>query len=181
MEAQYAPARVRSASALDAAAIARCHVASWRVGYRGHFPQSVLDSLSEEKRALMWGGFLREPDHGALVAVLTNDVLGFSHLIRSRDSDSSDHTGEIAAIYLAPDHLGQGLGRRLMQASLELARRRGYREVTLWVLDTNTRAQGFYEHMGFAPDGASKREQRIGYAITELRYRLTLRSSEKVS
>jgi hypothetical protein len=62
MEAELESAHVRSARSSDAPAIARCHVASWRVVYRGHFPQSVLDSLSEEKRELMWRGFLSEPD-----------------------------------------------------------------------------------------------------------------------
>jgi 8-oxo-dGTP pyrophosphatase MutT (NUDIX family)/GNAT superfamily N-acetyltransferase len=165
---------VRSATPHDVAAIARCHVRAWRAAYEGHVPQSVLDNLDEERRAAMWRRQLQGPGHGVLVAVRGDQVLGFSHLVRSRDGDATEDTGEITAIYVEPDHVGQGLGRALMLASLELAWRRSYRVLTLWVLESNARAQRFYTGFGFAPDGTSKLEKRDDHSLAELRYRLEL-------
>jgi GNAT superfamily N-acetyltransferase/8-oxo-dGTP pyrophosphatase MutT (NUDIX family) len=165
---------VRSAAAHDVPAIARCHVRAWRAAYVGHVPQSVLDNLDEERRAEMWRRQLQSAGHGVLVAVRARDVLGFSSIVRSRDGDATEDTGEIAAIYVDPDHVGQGLGRALMQASLELAWRRSYRAITLWVIESNTRAQRFYGSFGFVPDGASKTEKLGDHALAEVRYRVAL-------
>jgi 8-oxo-dGTP pyrophosphatase MutT (NUDIX family)/GNAT superfamily N-acetyltransferase len=167
---------VRSATSHDVPAIARCHVRAWRAAYQGHIPQSVLDNLDEERRAALWRRQLQAPSHGLLVAVRAEQVLGFSHLVRSRDGDATEDTGELTAIYVDPAHVGQGLGRALMQASLELAWRRSYRAVTLWVLESNARAQRFYAGFGFAPDGASKLEKRDDHALAEVRYRLEMPS-----
>jgi hypothetical protein len=44
----------------------------------------------------------------------------------------------------------------------------------LWVLDTNERARRFYEAAGWRPDGGTKREDRPGGTLNEIRYRRSL-------
>ena len=61
-----------------------------------------------------------------------------------------------------------------MQAGLDAMRARGYRDAVLWVLDDNPRARRFYEREGWALDGRTKREEFLGVAITEVRYRRVL-------
>ena len=63
-----------------------------------------------------------------------------------------------------------------MAEAFDFARARGFREMTLWVVDRNTRARSFYEALGFAPDGATKVEQRPGFVLEEVRYRMDLRA-----
>ena len=46
---------------------------------------------------------------------------------------------------------------------------RGYKKVTLWVLEENFNARKFYEKMGFKHDG-TKKEITIGKKLMELRY-----------
>ena len=46
---------------------------------------------------------------------------------------------------------GQGVGTALLDALCEEAARRGYREIRLDVIDTNTRARALYERYGFRP------------------------------
>ena len=100
---------------------------------------------------------------------------GFADCGPSRDDDSDQDTvGEVMAIYLNPDAWGMGLGRVLMAAALDHLAQAGYAEVTLWVLDTNVRAQRFYEAAGFAPDGAVKVDDSRGFPLRELRYRRSL-------
>ena len=50
------------------------------------------------------------------------------------------------------------MGKSLWQAGLAAMQRRGYHEVTLWVLDGNERALRFYEAAGFKADGVTRTE-----------------------
>ena len=44
--------------------------------------------------------------------------------------------------------------------------------MTLWVLKGNDRARRFYERLGYAHDGAEKRDtQTIGSPLDDVRYR----------
>ena len=44
----------------------------------------------------------------------------------------------------------------------------------LWVLETNERARGFYEHHGWHADGEIKRDTVHGFELREVRYELAL-------
>ena len=79
-----------------------------------------------------------------LVVRLNGKIVGFS----CYGTDDSG-AGEVFAIYLLKEAQGLGLGRKLSR----LGRRS---PVTLWVLENNDPAIGFYEHYGFRMDGAQK-------------------------
>ena len=80
--------------------------------------------------------------------------------------------GEIASLYVLPTEWRRGTGRRLGERALAEARERGFAEVMVWVLETNSRARRFYEALGFRPDGESKIFLERPYASwRELRYR----------
>lgn len=165
---------IRGATLDDVEAIARVHVQTWQVAYRGQLPDAWLDGLSETRRADLWRSTLQEADHGVLVALAADTVIGFCDPIRSRDDDATPDTGEIAAIYVDPAHWGRGAGHALLNAGVERARRAGHHTLTLWVLATNARARRFYERAGFCADGGEKREGRGAYVLHELRYRRSL-------
>jgi ribosomal protein S18 acetylase RimI-like enzyme len=79
---------------------------------------------------------LREPHANHLVGVVLN----------SRVSTGVGHTTQICAM---PGYQGRGLGRRLMEASLQALRVRGYTTVSLTVTSGNERAVRLYEKLGF--------------------------------
>ncbi|HJX28239.1 MAG TPA: GNAT family N-acetyltransferase [Thermoanaerobaculia bacterium] len=60
-------------------------------------------------------------------------------------------TSRIAAMGVAPDLRGQGLGRRLLTEAVEEARSRGDRAVLLEVIEQNTPAVQLYTSFGFRP------------------------------
>jgi ribosomal protein S18 acetylase RimI-like enzyme len=63
-------------------------------------------------------------------------------------------------LYVIPSRRGNGIGRALMEAVIELARERGADGIDLNTGETDAAARGLYESMGFtnregAPDGPS--------------------------
>jgi ribosomal protein S18 acetylase RimI-like enzyme len=180
--------QIRPATPLDAHPLAELHIASWRAAYVGQVPDDYLAGLSVAGREEMWqdilggsnagaggttlvlteGGAAGRGDHG------TEAIVGFASIAASRDADAGPGVGEVMGIYLAPDHWGQGSGRQLMNEALHRLEGQGFTTATLWVLDTNARAQHFYRAGGWAPDGATKTDDLRGFALHEVRYRRPL-------
>ena len=55
----------------------------------------------------------------------------------------------VGGLAVHPAMRGQGIGTRLLQAVFTFARERGFRTVSLEVVDTNPRARQLYERLGF--------------------------------
>ncbi len=164
----------RAAEVSDAPAIARAHVAGWKRGYAGIVSAAFLATLGEEQRARRWDQILRE-QRGVLVVEVEGRVEGFSGQAASRDADAKPSTGEVTAIYLHPDAWRHGAGSVLLAEAERALRRAGYAEVTLWVLEANTRARAFYEARGWRHDGTARIDTAlIGEPLSELRYRKEL-------
>jgi hypothetical protein len=63
----------------DAAQVARVHVRSWQVAYRGLLPDEYLDSLRAEDRAAQYTFALLGPDRPATTVALEGDeIYGFA-------------------------------------------------------------------------------------------------------
>ncbi len=169
---------IRPAVVEDAAQIAEVHVRSWQGAYRGLIPQDYLDGLDPARWAEWRTRKIRQVDWargGCLVAAAATGLVGFADFGPTRDADQdSALIGEVMAIYVAPDAWGAGCGRELMTTALGHLAHAGYRQVTLWVLDTNARARRFYELAGFEPDGADKVDDRGAFQLREVRYRRAL-------
>jgi GNAT superfamily N-acetyltransferase len=64
----------------------------------------------------------------------------------------------LAELYVVPDRRGRGLGRALMEATIELARREGANHIDLGTSEDDFAARALYESLGFSnregkPDG----------------------------
>ena len=79
---------------------------------------------------------------------------------------------ELKKMYVLREARGRGLGRQLMERSLEAARRAGYRRCYLETLEHMTEARGLYESRGFrpldAPMGSTGHSGCNGWYIREL-------------
>lgn len=172
----YLRLNIRTAQIADAAEIARIHVETWRVAYRGQIADAVLNAVSLQARATFWGEHLGRGKGMVFVAEDHQLIAGFCDLVPSRDKGGDlQGAAEIAAIYVHPSHWRKGAGRALCEAALKEAQGRAFRTVTLWVLASNHQAQQFYQKMGFSPDGAEKMEQLGGGCdLREVRFRRQL-------
>ncbi|MCK9932711.1 GNAT family N-acetyltransferase [Frankia sp. Mgl5] len=176
--------RVRRGLVSDAEQIARVHVLSWQVGYRGLLPQPLLDGLHPAQRVPRWMTTLSQaawPARGTLIADDTDDtddvgdIVGFADLRPTQDDDQdAGEVGEIVSFYVLPAAWGRGVGRHLMAAAVRDVDAAGFMCATLWVLETNLRARRFYAHLGWEPDGAVRDEIVGGTAIRDVRYRYRL-------
>ncbi len=96
-------------------------------------------------------------------------VLGFARTGPCGDRGIAVGTGEVHGLYLDPDRIGTGLGRRLFaHAVADLAAR--HDPIVVWHFAANAAAARFYERAGFVLDGGHRRSE---FGVPELRRRLT--------
>ena len=121
---------VRRATAADAAAVAQVFLASFHATY--DFPLAHTD---DEVR-----GWVRETiaTRETWIAVDDDRVVGWMVVA----------PGELDQLYIAPDRLGEGFGRGL----LEVAKERSPDGLSLYTFQVNARARRFYERNGFVAD-----------------------------
>jgi ribosomal protein S18 acetylase RimI-like enzyme len=129
----------------------------------------VDDRLEQHRRSL------EEPRAGWKTWVADDEgPVGFAVTGPSEDADAGERTAELYAIYLDPEQLGTGLGRRLFEHAVEDLRSRRFDTVTLWVLETNERARRFYEVAGWKHDGTVTSERVDCEMRPTVRYRVEL-------
>lgn len=90
-------------------------------------------------------------DH--LVAELDGRVVGYVRLGSPTPLLCNAHVRQIQGLVVAEEARGAGVGRALLRAVCEEARRHGARRLTLRVLGHNTPARRLYEAEGFAVEG----------------------------
>jgi len=81
------------------------------------------------------------------VALINNEVVGGAGIYPSNGLPLD--TCELVKMYLLPDARGMGLGRELIQRSVEFAKQAGYKKVYLESMPELTKALGIYEKFGF--------------------------------
>jgi ribosomal protein S18 acetylase RimI-like enzyme len=164
---------IRTATLADAPAVARIHVESWAVAYRGIMPADVIARTDLAYRTRFWTDRIANSEWPVFVIEEGGELLAFCQMVPSPDGNDDPTTvGHITSIHVLPHLRGQGHGRALLDQALAEFRRRGFAEVTLWVLEGNASARRFYERLGFRED-----EGRKTYPATdvpEARYRISL-------
>ena len=84
------------------------------------------------------------PKGALLVALAGTDVAG---CVALRPLDS--RTGEMKRLYVRSAYRSWGLGKRLVEAVIDAARRAGYSELRLDTLPSMAAAQALYHRLGF--------------------------------
>lgn len=180
---------IREATADDAVAVATAHVAAWRTGYRGVFPDAYLDTDEfAQRRHDRWEHRLRDgpPDNGnvlntILVPELDGRVVGFGHVGDEDVGDEGDGEpsgrGEVYGFYLHPDAWGSGIATLLM-AACEARLAAHFEQAVLWTLFDTPRSRRFYEKVGWVcgdgDDLLTDTWDPADESVTVVQYRRTL-------
>ena len=146
---------IRLAILDDAKYCADIHAKSWLFAYSHIVPNEII--IEHNARWLMiWNKMLANNKESHYVVTLDDVVIGFLTIAVSRDNDLKGSFYEIVGLYLSPNYIGLGFGKRTMNWIKEEIKSRGYDKISLWVLEENNRARSFYEKMGFVTDGEIK-------------------------
>jgi GNAT superfamily N-acetyltransferase len=158
----------------DEDAVARVHVRSWQVAYRGLLPDGYLDRLAPADWAALYTFAEAGPSlPHTTVAVGEDGICGFTTTGSCRDPDK-EGVGELYAIYVHPQWWDRGVGRLLIDdVRCRLAEQR-LSEAVLWVLKGNERAERFYRIDGWERDGHRRLQNVHGVTVDEIRYARSL-------
>ena len=98
---------------------------------------------------------LSAPDNIFLIAETESQPIGYAQLIiDSKDERLQEiKTLEIRRIYAIKEFIGKGVGRALIQATIQEAKQRGCASIWLGVWEKNPRAISFYKNWGFREVG----------------------------
>jgi GNAT superfamily N-acetyltransferase len=160
---------VRPARPGEGARLAEIFLASGRAAWARHLSPVGLAAVASPTDE--WERQIADPDVICLVAERRGAVSAFAVLCPSPDPDVDPSVVALLdRLYTEPAEWRRGLGRALLEASMEELASRGYREVTLWTAEWNT-SRGFYDATGWALDGADREKTFAGSTYTEVRYR----------
>jgi len=143
---------IRAAKPADTAAIGRLGALLVRL-HHDLDPQRFIAATSRTESA--YGSFLgtqlAEPNIVILVAERNGEVIGYSYA-GVEGTDYMALRGPAGAVYdivVDPAHRRHGVGRKLLDATLEALKSRGAPRVVLSTAERNSPAQRLFEHAGF--------------------------------
>ena len=132
---------IRQAREEDVMQIAEILVEDWQTAYRGIIDDDYLDSLDAEQRYRI--EIRRYQKY--TVAVENDEILGYAWN-ETADDEAADC--EIIALYVRYQKRNRGIGRALMQHSMDCFRKAGKKSMIIWCLRDNHESRKFYEKMG---------------------------------
>jgi ribosomal protein S18 acetylase RimI-like enzyme len=93
---------------------------------------------------------------------------GFSQFRLRRSHYTGLPDAHVEELYVVPGHRGQGIGRTLLEATMEAAREAGATHIELTTGETDTEARSLYESSGFTNREGSPQGPRMLYYEREL-------------
>jgi ribosomal protein S18 acetylase RimI-like enzyme len=124
-----------------------------QLAYAAHVDSEINDQYRSEAGSLK---FLRNivllPGCGQFVpeaSFLVRPANGDPPIAMILTSTVDAGVGHTTQLCVMPGYQGHGIGRQLMERSIEALQRRNYESLSLTVTSVNTRAVGLYERLGF--------------------------------
>ncbi|MFZ1060690.1 MAG: arsinothricin resistance N-acetyltransferase ArsN1 family A [Candidatus Rokuibacteriota bacterium] len=111
----------------------------------------------DERRQWLAG---RGPRHPVIVAEARGDVVGWGSLNVFSPRKAYDSVADFS-IYIERGWRGKGVGSRLLERLIELARELGYHKLVLSAFPWNTGGMALYQKLGFRTVGIYKEQGRL--------------------
>ena len=143
--------------------LAEMHLAIWQQAYLPVFTEKELLSLEQDEFRKDWNERTADGGREILWIVLDGKRAGFLSFV-----PEGGNRAELSHFYLLPAFWGTGLASAAMKALLLLLLSLGVKEVRLWVLTGNARAQKFYTACNFQHDGQQRTRYRHSLRLEEV-------------
>lgn len=140
--------QTRPATEEDAGLISRMIAATWRSAYQELIDPVYLARLPDAYWLPAMRTWLGSGRMYGFIAERDGQPVGCVIFGRGRDEDLAGW-GEIVSLYVLPEASGQGVGALLLNTALQVLREEEYRQVYLWSICGNDRAETFYQQHGF--------------------------------
>lgn len=137
--------------------IGQIYADSWKAAYKDIISDQYLLNLKGEQ----WIPFLESKDNKSFVMVDRESYLGTAAVTSGENKESF----EMVSLYILPECFGRGYGKLLLDFVIDRLRSDGCKEVYLWVLDENVKAQKFYKNNMFEK---GKEDMRVTVGDREL-------------
>lgn len=166
---------IRPASVSDAGTIASINVTSWQETYVGLLPSTVISRVTQEARTKMWANILNSAEVTGSLAVFVAEhddaTVGYVSVGNQRDKGLLERgfSSETTAIYVLEAAQRLGIGRALLNHGFHHLAKFDHTASSLWVLDSNRKARGFYEAMG-GQIVSEREEMRSDTTLREMAY-----------
>jgi phosphinothricin acetyltransferase len=161
---------IRPAVTADAAACAAI--------YAPYVSESIVSFEAEPPTVSTMAGRI-EDAHLWLVADEDEEICGYAYGSAHRERDAYQWAADVA-IYLAREHQGRGLGRRLYAELFDGLRERGICVVCAGIALPNPASEGLHRALGFTEVGVYRRIAfKFGQWLDTRWYQLELRPSDR--
>jgi ribosomal protein S18 acetylase RimI-like enzyme len=139
--------QIRRADERDASALAELHLRTALYAFAHIFPADApppeLARLTDD-----WGSRIKAESSAQQVCFVAETEVRAVGVVVAGSDPSQPIRGHLSRLYVDPVWWGRGIGRMLYECGIDHLRHRGFRSATLWVLEGNVRARGWYERLG---------------------------------
>jgi phosphinothricin acetyltransferase len=133
---------IRPATAADSAVIATIY----NQGIEDRIATLETELRTPEERRQWLDA--RGPRHPVIVATADGHVVGWGSLNPFSPRRAYQYVADFS-VYVERDWRGRGVGRRMLERLIDLAREHGYHKMVLSTFPTNTLGVALYERLGF--------------------------------
>ncbi len=145
---------IRKPTLDDVDKISEISVNGWKSAYSGLIPDDYLEKLSINKsKERFQDAVLNKSENIDVYEDVYVKAFAFHN--RSRDEDLKEYY-ELTAIYVDPKLKNQGIGSKLIKYIENHAKKLGYTNLLIWVLEGNNKSINFYKKHGYKFDGKTK-------------------------
>ena len=135
---------IRPALVSDAEQIAAIQVKCWQERLSAWAPDWFVKQFKQQAQASKYAERIASNVYGVLVAEQNEQILGFS-AIKPNLTDVPEYPYQIAALYVDPLVERQGIGKALLQETLQLT---DDGKMIVWTFRDNTSSRKLYEACG---------------------------------
>jgi L-amino acid N-acyltransferase YncA len=125
--------------------------------------QGIVDRIATLDTATRTSEFVRDwlarraARHPVIVAEVDGELVGWGSLNAFNPRPAYDHVADFS-VYVERSRRGQGIGRRVLEQLIQLAREAGYHKMVLSALARNDAGRGLYTSAGFSTVGVYREQ-----------------------